>query len=63
MAIKLLLYPENGGEIMDETIYTVFPKGYDKEYESFYMPQDFSTYEEAKEYGESLDCDYDIESA
>ena len=34
---------------MDETIYTVFPKGYDKEYESSYMPQDFSTYEEAKE--------------
>ncbi len=48
---------------MDETIYTVFPKGYDKEYESSYMPQDFSTYEEAKEYGESLDCDYDIETA
>ena len=48
---------------MEETIYTVFPKGYDKRYESSYMPQDFPTYEEAKEYREYLDCDYDIETA
>lgn len=48
---------------MNETIYTVFPKGYDKEYESMYLPQDFLTYGEAKEYGESLDLDYDIETA
>lgn len=43
-------------------IYTVFPKNYDKEYENCYMPQDFPTKKEAVEYGESLDCDYDIES-
>ena len=43
-------------------IYTVFPKGYDKEYESSYMPQDFPTLEEAAGYAETLDCDYDIES-
>lgn len=46
---------------MEEMRFTVFPKGYDKEYESCYLPQDFATYKEAKEYGESLDCDYDIE--
>ena len=43
-------------------IYTVFPKNYDPQYESSYMPQDFATMKEAKEYGESLDCDYEIES-
>lgn len=38
-------------------IYTVFPKD---EYE---MPQDFATYNEAKEYAEDhLDCDYEIEA-
>lgn len=35
-------------------IYTVFPK------DDFEMPQDFATYKEAKEYGDSLNCDYDI---
>lgn len=39
-------------------IYTVFPN----DPEGFEMPQDFSTRKEAKEYGESLDCDYEIES-
>lgn len=39
-------------------IYTVFPK----DPEGFEMPQDFPTRKEAKEYGESLDCDYEIES-
>lgn len=48
---------------MDDKIYTVFPKGYNKECEASYMPQDFPTYEEAEEYAESLDCGYDIESA
>ena len=43
-------------------IYTVFPRNYDKEYSCFYLPQDFPTYRDAKEYGESLDCEYDIES-
>lgn len=44
-------------------IYTVFPLNYPKEQESAYMPQDFATYDEAKAYGESLDCDYTIEEA
>ena len=48
---------------MGERIYTVFPKGYEEGHESAYMPQDFSTWAEAKEYGDSLDCDYEIESA
>ena len=39
-------------------IFTVFPK----DPEGFEMPQDFPTREEAKEYGENLDCDYEIES-
>lgn len=43
-------------------IYTVFPKNYDEEYEFCYLPQDFSSYKDAEEYGESLGCDYDIES-
>lgn len=43
-------------------IYTVFPKNYDEEYESRYLPQDFPTKKKAVEYGECLDCDYDIES-
>lgn len=43
-------------------IYTVFPENYDERYESSYLPQDFPTEEEAIEYGESLDCDYKIES-
>lgn len=43
-------------------IYTVFPKNYEKEYECCYLPQDFPTYREAKEYGEELGYDYDIES-
>ena len=42
-------------------IYTVFPKNYDKEYECCYLPQDFPNEGEAIEYGEGLDCDYDIE--
>ena len=37
-------------------IYTVFPKDESE------MPQDFSTYKEAKEYAEELGCDYEIES-
>lgn len=37
-------------------IYTVFPKD-DSE-----LPQDFSSYEEAKEYADELDCAYEIES-
>lgn len=40
-------------------IYTVFPKGCDEGCEPSHMLQDFSTMKEA----ESLDCDYDIESA
>lgn len=43
-------------------IYTVFPKGCDEDCEPSRMPQDFSTMEEAVEYAETLDCDYDIES-
>ncbi len=51
-------------------IYTVFPKGCDEGCEpnkywvpkASRMPQDFSTMEEAVEYAETLDCDYDIES-
>lgn len=31
-------------------------------YDSFYLPQDFATNEEAEEYARSLDCDYEIES-
>ena len=42
-------------------IYTVFPKNYDKQYESYYLPQDFETKKEAEEYVEQLDCDYIIE--
>lgn len=38
-------------------IYTVFPEDTSK------MPQDFPTYEEAKQYAEDcLDCEYEIES-
>lgn len=37
-------------------IYTVFPKDKDD------LPQDFETEEEAKEYGNSLECEYVIES-
>lgn len=37
-------------------IYTVFPK------DETELPQDFSTYEKAKEYAETeLDCEYKIE--
>ena len=43
-------------------IYTVFPQNYDEEYSPSYSPQDFETYDGAKEYAEDLDCDYDIES-
>lgn len=43
-------------------IYTVFPKNYDEGYESFYMPQDFSSMTEAEAYGKTLDCEYDIET-
>lgn len=39
-------------------IYTVFPK----DPEGYEMPQDFPTMQEAEEYAESLDCDYEIES-
>ena len=35
-------------------IYTVFPKNYDEKYESSYMPQDFETLQEAKEYANAL---------
>ena len=45
----------------EDVIYTVFPMNYPKEYESRYLPQDFSNYYDAKEYAESLDCDYLIE--
>lgn len=48
---------------MTDIIYTVFPLNYPEEYESAYLPQDFNTYDEAVEYGESLDCDYTIEKA
>lgn len=44
-------------------MWTVFPKNYDKKYESAYLPQDFETYTEAEDYAKSLDCDYDIEEA
>ena len=37
-------------------IYTVFPKDDDL------LPQDFPTYQEAKEYAENLDCESVIES-
>lgn len=37
-------------------IYTVFPKDKDD------LPQDFETEEGAKEYGNSLECEYEIES-
>ena len=40
-------------------IYTVFPN----DPTGAELPQDFPTWKEAKEYGESLDCDYEIESA
>ena len=42
-------------------MYTVFPNGYEEEFEASYMPQDFTTYKEAKEYAEQLSCDYTIE--
>ena len=41
-------------------IYTVFPKNPDEMPEL--MPQDFSTKEEAIQYGTSLNVDYTIES-
>lgn len=44
-------------------MWTVFPDNYDKDYEAAYVPQDFETYAEAKDYAKSLDCDYDIEQA
>lgn len=37
-------------------IYTVFPKNDKTE-----LPQDFTTYKEAEEYAEELDCEYEIE--
>lgn len=43
---------------MKEPIWTVFPESGNGE-----MPQDFETYEEAKEYAETLDCKYSIEEA
>ena len=48
-------------------IWTVFPSpktngSEEPLYDSFYLPQDFATKEEAKEYARSLDCDYEIES-
>lgn len=51
----------SAGESEENMIYTVFPKNYPKEYESSYLPQDFENYKEAKEYGDCLDCDYEIE--
>jgi hypothetical protein len=44
-------------------MWTVFPKNYNEEYEDSYLPQDFDTYKEAKEYAKELDCEYDIEEA
>lgn len=41
----------------NEKVFTVFPA------DSDYLPQDFSSYSEALEYAESLDCDYEIEEA
>lgn len=41
----------------EERVFTVFPA------DSDYLPQDFSSYGEALEYAESLDCDYAIEEA
>ena len=47
----------------EKKIFTVFPMNYPKKYESIYLPQEFDTYEEALEYAESLDCDYEISEA
>ena len=47
---------------MSENIYTCFPMEDGKPSES-YLPQDFETYKEAKEYGDTLPCDYVIELA
>ena len=43
-------------------MYCVFPLNYPAEYESSYLPQEFEHYKDAVEYGESLDCDYIVES-
>lgn len=47
---------------MNENIYTCFPMEDGKPSES-YLPQDFETYKEAKEYGDTLPCDYVIKLA
>lgn len=50
-------------EKRSDYMWTVFPKNYNENSEASYMPQDFETYSEAFDYAESLDCEYDIESA
>ena len=40
-----------------ERVFTVFPA------DSYYLPQDFPSYEAALEYAKTLDCNYEIEEA
>ena len=47
--------------MVSKTIYTVFPQDYDPDCESCYLPQDFDSEFEAKEYAAGLDCSYVIE--
>lgn len=50
------------GYDVEGTVYTCFPLEDGKPSES-YLPQDFSTWEQAVEYGELLPCDYTVEKS